>query len=325
MSKQPSPQPDLDAAAAALAADRRSASGWWRTAGLLIDKVEREGSWAANHPSFTRFVEDLAQRTGRSPNLLWRAYGAVRTWRALSPKVAEALGFEVPGEVDRLPQHITPEIVELLEKMSRVARQEDWKLVVEGAVSGGMTRDILRARWAAMRSSLKGRTRRGRGVATPVLVRISPEPEPSDIDLAIVAAGPACLGHPHPAGWAMFRDVQLAVPDRLIPPTLQFVFAIQPAKADPVELHGVISYNWNMSLQQRRELARDCGDFVDFFWFAEISDTDISEQLANVPHAGLLLYDDGDLHIAVTPWPDPKSGRFIADLAKALLLKQRSA
>lgn len=123
----------------------------------------------------------------------------------------------------------------------------------------------------------------------------------------------------------MFRDVLLAVEERLFPPMLQFVFALQPQQADPVELHGVMSRGLDMSVQELRELARDCGEFVDFFWFATIADTNIAQALVNVPHVGLLFYDFSELHIAVTPWPDPKSGRHVADLAKALLLKQRSA
>ena len=239
--------------------------------------------------------------------------------------MAEVVDVELPNEVDGLPHHVTPEIIELLEKMNRVARPDDWRLVVDGALSGSMTRDILRARWAAMRSALEGRTRRGRGVATPVLIPVGPAPRTSDIDLAIISAGPACLGHTSPAHCAIYRNVLLAVEGRVIPPELQFVFAIQPAVAHAVELHGLMTLNLDMSLPERCDLARDCNSYVDFFWFAEIADTDTSEQLANVPHAGLLLYDDEALRISVAPWPHPKSGAKVADLAKALLFKQRMA
>lgn len=326
MSKPNAPNPqDIDATVNSLAVERRNAATWWRQAGLLVDVVEREGSWQTGYSSLTDFVERVAERTNRSANMIWRAYGAVRTWRELQPKVAQTMApVTVPAEVDQLPAYITVETIELLEKISRVAEPGVWKEIVEAVMWGRMSRSILRARWATLREADKTPPKPSQALITPVFLEGSDSPHNNELSQMVLSGGPTCLGYPDPARYAIYKNLYLPVDEDVWISWLDVVFVIQAATRGPIEIHGVVTSSLaGDRVEDLRTLAAHCGHFVDSLWFVATSDTNISEAYAKIPHVGLLLrgYKD-ELYVQTRPWPNQQAASRIEELAKRLLLEE---
>jgi len=292
----------------------------WRRVGRLLRAVEADELWRGSAANFTRYLEDLAQKFGVTPNVLWRAYGAVHTWTALTAALASR-GAPAPA-LDELPTSVTPETVELLEKIQRVARPEDWEAVARDVLAGKLGRIALRARWSAFKAALKGRTARGRGVDRPVIKRGEKDLLASDLAASFVAAFPRCFGYETVSRRSLFTDVPVGDPFSPAKYELDFIGVLVHPDGG-VELHGVKISSWSLPQQRPATFAEATHRYVDVLWLASPADVDALSELLEVSGPGILLFDSDGWRIAARPLRRPGDGEWAGETAKALLARRR--
>lgn len=136
---------------------------WGRLASLL-DLVDSQDYWrneAAD--SYTEWLKCQAHKLATTPASLWRYLSAGRFYNKLltdHPSLAEKA-------LEELGDDLSPESLELLAKISRVAPDNIYRPLVVRLLTGEIKRSELRSTWSAFRPVLEGKTARGRGVAAP--------------------------------------------------------------------------------------------------------------------------------------------------------------
>lgn len=145
---------------------------WGQIAADLL-RVEHSREWRrAGFPSFSLYLEQEAKRLNRRKSVLWRILSAGEFYTRLLKKV-DPQGNILPGLTDP-GLSASPESLELLEKIGRVAPAEVMENFEVRTINGTISRRELRDVWESYRPVLEGRTKRGRGVLTPQINRNSP-------------------------------------------------------------------------------------------------------------------------------------------------------
>lgn len=137
---------------------------WGRVSSLLV-LVEQQGYWRDEATSFTRWVNSHAVVFGSKPATLWRLVASGKYYEKFR---AEYPHF-FPYPLHELPDQVSPENIELLYKLSRVAPKDLFGPLIEKVMCGRITRSELRTAWVRFRPALEGQTARGKGVTPPKL------------------------------------------------------------------------------------------------------------------------------------------------------------
>lgn len=139
---------------------------WVKTA-LFLQTAEATQSWQGEADSFTQWVAQQAKRKGISESSLWRFLSAFRNYKSLTRTLHEH-GLIVP-QIEQLPANVSPEGLELLEKLQRAMPSGAFLALADTFFSGRVTRETLRSHWKAYRKHLHGETARGKGVEKPII------------------------------------------------------------------------------------------------------------------------------------------------------------
>lgn len=292
----------------------------WRRVGRLLRTVESEALWSSSSPNITSYLEHLAQRLGVTPNVLWRAYAAVGTWEQIAASLAA--GHVSAPNLDELPVTITPETIELLDKIHRAARPDDWKALAEEVLAAKIGRVALRARWKAYKDALGGRTARGRGVESPRAVRAPNEVLTSDLDASFVAAFPACLGQDGATSMGLFKNVRFGSRSCSRRYELDFV-AVLLGGDERVCLHGVELSSYHLAREHLAAFIEKARSFVDVLWLCAPESTPALPMLLELSGPGVLLLGPKGWRAAAAPVEKPGDGAFSGDTAKTLLSRRR--
>lgn len=137
MPRPRSPQSDHDFLAREIAALTQGQSRSWAHIGYLLDRIDQTDYWRNEAKSFTEWLKGHAESLGLKESTLWRYLTAGRYYI----KLREALtgrGVSCPP-LGELPDKVSPENLELLSKLARVAPDNALQRLAEQVISGGGT------------------------------------------------------------------------------------------------------------------------------------------------------------------------------------------
>ncbi len=205
-------------------------------------QVERNEDWRyAGFSSFSVYLGEQAKTLNRRKSVLWRLVSAGLFYTKLLKKM-DPEGNILPGLTDpRLAA--SPESLELLEKIGRVAPTEIMMNYEIRTVDGTISRRELRDVWESYRPVLGGRTKRGRGVLPPKIDHDSPEVqaslEESYVLTQILRSGSNWLSYPT---MDIYRAVHISGSQSLrtwYPATSDLVLLVAENATSYLQLHGV--------------------------------------------------------------------------------------
>lgn len=295
----------------------------WGHIGLLLDHAEQSGYWRNHSVSFTEWLKSLGSPLNLKEASLWRYLAAARYYRQLHQTLADR-GTSSPP-LDELPDRVSPENLETLAKLARVAPDDVLQPLVQQVLAGTITRAELRETWQAYRTVLAGRTARGRGVPVPKFNPRDLEQFNSMLEAQVYTAlssgGPKWIGIEHPYTYELHMHVYPEFPDEIdVVFAIDAVATVRPGKNDDLVFHGITIRGDTFSKDFGGFLQRQT-PYCDFLWLARHEDNQVVAE--NIPdHVGLIVVHGNGLVQVVRPAQQtPISGKFTGDLAKGLLRK----
>lgn len=295
----------------------------WTRIGALIDRVDREEYWRSESSSFTEWVKSFAAKLGLKDGSVWRMLTASRFYIKLQADLSTH-GFPAPSLND-LDDSVSPEKLELLEKISRVADRNVTVPLSIRVIDDSITRTAIRSIWEAYRPVLAGRTARGRGTYVPRIdesdVRQFDSLMEARVMLALQEYGPRWTGSIHPNIYKLFRYVRLQVnSDKYKMIEFDVVAVIRETETSPLVFHGIDirSFNYPHSNMDRiKEITRIAKSFCDFYWIATSwyheADTNLD--------TGLLVVSGKTIEVRFAASRGVDAGTRTGELTKALLLQ----
>jgi len=250
---------------------RRTATRWqWTSEGAFLLASEKSGRWKEQASSFSAFVRARAARLKVDQSALWRAMAGVRFYYDLAPVFA---GWHVPPLKD-LEATISAEIMELIERHSRVVSRKKTLKLIQGAFEGEIRRRALQDSWRA-HQRLLATNRRGR---RPAGQRIEPIPMKRQITSFALEVEAAVYLAGSPLDWLGVRpDISKVFVEPKVPLPISdnvggyfrpdLVIVAQQTATSDAYLHGVEVVCEVKNLQKVNQLQAYKGAF-DFFWVA---------------------------------------------------------
>jgi hypothetical protein len=253
----------------------------------LLD-AKKTAAWRETHRSFSAWLRDEAQARGVQPSVLWRNLGALEYYRSLGPQYD---GLALP-DVEVAGAAISPQHLELIEKLSQCADRASIRQLLLNALKGQVTRSELQAQWRIYRSmSTKDRATRA---ATSFRSRLTE----AEAVLRFMGASPEWTGFSAPALYRVF--VSPALSDVPSPYRIDVVALCRPEPNQAIAVHGVEIKL--ASLVTKRSNLRDVADELsasrgnfDHCWLAVATEQSLRKQdahrlLAEIPaQFGLLV------------------------------------
>jgi hypothetical protein len=288
----------------------------WPETSSVLDRVERTRYWEGRAQSFSEWIALVAHRGGTNESILWRYLGAGRYYRKLR-KSLKRRGIVCPP-LERLPETISPENLEILAKIERVMPKRAFEEVGERVLGRSITRDELRELWATYRPVLTGRTARGRGTATP---RIDPkdagqlaQQKKAATLTMLMSAKPTWTGIDDPYFYYAMRDVAIpaAGPKKYAFDMLALVRKIEDS---PIMMIGV-----EVSTAITSEVVYKLGNLAPYcnrLWLGLVTEVK-SHEVADVPKYMGILRSDGTSPMVLRP-AEESPGFKTGEMAKELL------
>jgi len=154
----------------------------WRLLARLILACEKSELWKGQTNSFSAWLKQYAEQLGIQITNLWRyrraANAAFVFWGDM--------GLREVDDLMDIPKGISPESIEILEKISRAAPAYLVKDLAARLLKKELPISELRSLWRQFRPVLDGKNARGRGKLVPALSRKSTQRKASLLeDLAI--------------------------------------------------------------------------------------------------------------------------------------------
>lgn len=300
----------------------RGDSHTWGEAGRLLGSVELHGIWREEAGSFTEWLKKFAERLGKKESSLWRYFTAGRYYIELQKKMLTR-NFKCPT-LQNLPDRISPENLEILSKLERVAPPEVMQTLSEHVVGGVATRSELRDAWKIFRPVLAGQTARGR--PTP------PRFDPTDLSQrdsylearffsALSNKNESVLTNSQFDFYELFTQVTLKLDHpRKGVMVLDAVAVTGNKSKSELIFHGieVVGLRFSHAYKNLEPLQRYC----DFVWIAT-HEKNFEEFRTSVPEnvGCLVINDSGEIKISLAATRGINSGLNSGELAKMLLLE----
>ncbi len=317
-----SSQSDHDFLAREIAALTQDEPRSWAQIGHLLDGVDRTDYWRQEAKSFTEWLKGRSESLGLKESTLWRYLTASRYYIKLRDTLT-GRGVSCPP-LGELPGKVSPENLELLSKLARVAPDDVLQRLAEQVISGGITRAELRTAWQAYRPALGGRTARGLGVPPPRINLRNREQFESLTEamvLTSLASGdPSWSGIRNPDFYELFMQISPesvgAVPRRY---TFDAVAVVRERKNDPLQIHGIeiaggFHLNWSGKLE-------GMAPYFDFLWVAVPEQAERMEKLDTPDFVGVLRVMSGRVVVERPARQSALLGSRVLEMTKGLLLK----
>ena len=316
------PQSDHDFLAREIAALAQGERRSWAQIGHLLDRIEQTNYWRTEAKSFTEWLKARSESMGLKESTLWRYLTAGRYYI----KLREALtGRSVScPPLGELSDKVSPENLELLSKLARVAPDDVLQRLAEQVISGGITRAELRTVWQAYRPALGGRTARGLGVPPPRVNLRNREQFESLTEamvLTSLASGnPSWSGIQNPDLYELFMHVS---PETDGAASRRYIFdavaVIRDRKNDPLKIHGIeITGGFHLDWYRKLE---GMAPYFNFLWVAVPEQAAQLERLAVPDFVGILRVMSGHVIVERPPRPSELLGSRVLEMTKGLLLK----
>jgi len=295
----------------------------WGQLACVLNCAERVDYWRDTAASFTEWLEGLSTTLGVKPATLWRYLSAGRFYNSMRKELL-AEGISAPP-LEGLPDSVSPENLELLAKLRRVAPQEVTDPIAAKVLTGAITRADLRSTWQVYRPALGGRTARGRGVEVPKLDsedtwRLDSLRE-AEVFTSLKYGSRAWTGTATPHSFHIYLKVRPELgPDDQTTIEFDAVVAVRSKAEGPLVLHGFeIRSELSPYLAQGVNFWKVATPFCDRLWTA-VHETTLGIDGDVVPtYVGVVVARAQAITVLRAATVDEKLGTRSGDLAKGLL------
>jgi len=301
----------------------------WPYVARCLDEVEKTEYWAGTASSFTEWLKKNEGKLGSKESTLWRYLVVGRYYQDLQKQFSR-VNLDYPP-LSELPAHVSPEKLEVLSKLARVAPRDFFEELMYQVLDNTITRDDIREKWNAFRPALKGKTARGRRVLPPS-VNIKNQDEYESIQEAMIinaikAAGSSWLSDQKPQMYKVQMHVALNKSSPVQRPLFPAVVLYKEGESKDLEIHGLETmrhFVFNKNILKRLEYL---SEYCDYLWVVKNKDDPnivrngfVEEHYPK--YVGLMMIDGPDISIvrqALSCYQDYKKAN---ELLKALLLKE---
>lgn len=288
----------------------------WGELTYLLLQVEESGEWQNSAGTFTDWVSTVGQVLGLQESNIWRYLASGRYALRLH---GVTLGQLPEAEIVKLLNQASPESLELLSKVSRVAPDAVVQALSAQVLAGEISRAKLRDAWQAFRPALKGQTAQGLRKAVPKVDLRDPEQQESVLQGTVLAtlmsSDTSWLGTGAPQACAWFRDVAPKhLPDKHTRLVFDAVAATQQNETADLELHV---FQIRSRVASSKELEHVVG-YCDYLWIAS---TQRIEATALPAWLGILEVDNGQVVVARRAQKLESNRTLAFLLVEALLLR----
>lgn len=298
----------------------------WGQIGKLLAEVEASEHWKAEAKSFTEWLRIHSAKVGLTESSLWRYLSSSRYYERIRSTLVRR-GIESPT-LEELSDQVSPENLELLSKLARVAPDDVLQRVATDVLAGTITRAELRTTWQIYRPALAGQTARGRGVTVSRIRRPNPDQFNSLLEASILtalsASGEKWLGSVWPRKCQLYRNVRPVVrADVRRVVEFDLVAVVRGPRDASVLLHGIEIKGGASPLLAARvlPLLEEQAKYCDYFWLAQAYEA-FEYGLREIPeYIGMLVAQDGDIRVLREARLLSGSVSHTGDLAKGLLLQ----
>jgi len=281
--------------------------GWGEIALVLLE-AEAAGSWRNQADTLSDWVTSVAQTLDLGEASVWRYLSSARYALELH---GVWLGQASEEDLIDMLNQASPENLELLSKLERVAPPEMFAELKQQVLRGSMSRAKLRAAWQDFRPALGGRTAQGVGKATPRVDLSDPEQQAAvfrGLALTALTNFAELLSERAPHAYMLFKDVGFD-------PAVVFdaVCAVQQTEWSKPTLHGIVIARDGKVPSDLRLRA----EYADATWF--ITAGDVTPALPRgVGHVSLSNNELRVVFSAMVTTPDAAKSEY---LLRAVLLR----
>lgn len=131
----------------------------WPIIGFMLLSAEHNQLWQSDCSSFTAWVRLFSKEIKKQESTCWRYFSAAKYYLQLK-KILNSNGIECPV-ITALPESVSPENIELLEKLHRAMPEDQFLHYAQKTIENKIKRKELREAWSIYRPVLQGKTARG--------------------------------------------------------------------------------------------------------------------------------------------------------------------
>jgi hypothetical protein len=288
-------------------------SGSWGQVSAILIKAERTGEWQSGAGSFTEWLESVGREIGVKEATLWRYLSAGRYYQDLRKTLRNRITAPVLGQ---LSAAVSPENIELLEKLERVIPKDLFADFSERVVTRNIKRRELREMWNVYRHVLEGRNARGRGKTRP---RIDPrDPWQSELQaqakvVTLLSAKPNWTGTSSPHFFHVVREIKIEQIDARFD-VLALVRETRQSRLLFVGVEVTSLIREGVSKQLSRLYA-----YCDRLWLALARKPENVSLKAIPEFIGILYAEKGEITVKRAAGASPLLGAKTGETAKELL------
>lgn len=316
--------PTTDNIKFSVASIRRRKSAWGEISHYL-QVVEQTNLWSENANSFSEWMRAHSQFFEVKESTLWRYLTAGRYYNQLRERLS-GVQYSYPP-LEQLSSKISPENIEILSKIERVAPPNVFTPLAHNVIDGTVKRSELRRLWLNFRPVLLGKTARGRDVTPPKfnpidLMQRNTLMESMFFNALEVSDG-EWLGIEQLNIYKVFTHVK---PLYKIQPKITIemdaVILSQDKVSGQIMLHVVEVSSSNsfltpLKLKKLEEQSKYCHRL----WIT-VDQVNFLDQLHQIPsYIGLLTIEHNHLHVVKAATESTHIATHTEELANALLLK----
>jgi hypothetical protein len=269
----------------------------WIDVAQLLAEVERERSWNDyGYDYFSNFLQDLSRHIFIHESGLWRYLSSYKYMLSLKA-LCEAQN-QPSFDLHKVGSSISPENIELLEKISRVATEHEVNELFSKLISNSISRASLRRIWNAYRPALQGRTARSKSLEKPKARLEDTRQVAINFELRVFDLLNEDRSFTSSEWLTSFRIFQTVISGEQ-PPLYKFdyVVAAKGKKDNAISLHGfeVVHHPKAFDFFRRPRAQKP---FVHFLWIA-LERSKFSESMLHrfSDELGLIVFDHDSYQI----------------------------
>lgn len=252
----------------------------WIQIGMVLSKVRETRYWNGKNSSFSKWLASLGKEINLGKATLWRYITAQDKYARLKHEALE-YGYTF-SSIEQLECSISPEGIELFDKLSRVLEEKETYEMMNSFIEGKITRKELREKWNVFKPALEGKTARGLlGSDAPRLDKSNKQQkhfieESIILDaLRLKSSEWLCEGksdkktgkgiYPNPYFFKFFQSVRVANHQNRQHYALDAVLSLKEKVNSPLQIHGVEIAGVNFKGTNKVEVYRK---YCNAFWIA---------------------------------------------------------
>lgn len=284
----------------------------WGRLSELLHAIEKSGYWQRDAASFTQWVNGHSDLLGSKPGSLWRYIASGKYYKKFQQQYPDYCKSPLAD----LPDQISPENIELLYKLSRVAPKEVFTPLFEKVMNCTAKRAELRSAWLNFRPIMDGQTARGKGVTPPTLVDPN-KAKTEELMEALISHRLSCS-----SDWTGIKDlIAYKVYHEVGRSDIGIfdVVVVTQGKQSRLLFHG-IEITRKITLQKIHHIKVQMQK-CDLMWLA-LPDLPLPDELNKLPdHLGVLVVNLNEFKV-VRPARLERSAKDTGDLAKVILQRE---